>query len=64
MSVYAGSLIEPSFLEGGICANAYDVFSTVVEIFRYIIDLGGIAARLVSEVEAVDPYAGVSEYAV
>ena len=64
MPVDAGSFIEPSLFKGGVSAYADDVVAAVIEIFGDVIDLGGIAARLVSEVEAVDPYAGVAEYAV
>ena len=64
MSVYAGSLVEPTLLQSGIGANADEVLSAVVEVLGDVIDLGRIAAWLMSEVEAVHPYAGVAEYAV
>ena len=32
MAVNARALVEPSFLKGGVCAHAYDVLATVVEV--------------------------------
>ena len=64
MTVYAGSFIEPSFLESGVCTYAYKIFSAVVQIFRYVIGPGRIAARLMSQIESVHPYARVAEDAV
>ena len=64
MSVYAGSFVEPAFLQCRVDAYAYEVLASVVEVLRDVIDLGGIAAWLMSEVETVHPYAGVAEYAV
>ena len=64
MTVYSGSFIEPSFLESGVRAHAYKVLSAVIQIFRYVIGPGRIAARLVSDVESVHPYARIAENAV
>ena len=64
MTVYSCSFIEPSFLESGVCAHAYKVLSAVVQIFRYVIGPGRIAARLMSEIEPVHPYERIAENAV
>ena len=64
MTVYSCSFIEPSFLESGVCAHAYKVLSAVIQIFRYVIGAGRIAAGLMSQIESVHPYARIAEDAV
>ena len=64
MSVYAGSLVEPTLFERGIDPDADEVLSSVVEVFGYIISPCCITAWLTSEVESVQPYARVAEYSV
>ena len=64
MSVDSGSFVEPSLFQSGVHAYAYDVFISVIQVFRYVIDLCRISARLMSEIEAVHPYAGIAENAV
>ena len=64
MTVYAGSLVEPTLFESGVGPDAYEVLSSIVEVFGYIISPCGISAWLTSEVESVHPYARVAEYSV
>ena len=64
MPVYARTFIEPSFLQRGIHAYTYEIISSIVEIFRDVVSLCGIAAWLVSQIESVHPDPGITEYAV
>ena len=64
MPVYAGSFIEPSFLQSGIHTHAYQVLTSIVKIFRNIICPGCISAFLMSEIESVHPHLGIAEYSV
>ncbi len=60
----AGTFIEPSFFQGGVYAHCNDVFSAVVEVFRYVIGAGCITAWLGAQPEAVHPDVGRAENAV
>jgi len=64
MTIYSCSFIEPAFLESGVCTYAYKVLSAVIQIFRYVLVPGRMAARLVSDVESVHPYESIAENAV
>ena len=64
MSVDAGSFIEPSFLQSCVGTHAYDILPAIVQIFGNIVGLCGISARLMAEVESVDPHLRVAEDSV
>ena len=48
-------LVEPALFQGGVYAHCNDVFSAVVEIFRYVVCAGCITAWLGAQPEAVHP---------
>ena len=64
MPVDTGSFVEPSFLQGGIHADADQVLLSVIQVLGDVINLCGIPAGLTSQVEAVHPDARISENAV
>ena len=62
--VDAGAFIEPAFFQGGIGPYGEEVLAAVIDVLGEVVDLCGIAAGLVAQVEAVKPDAGVAEDAV
>ena len=61
MTVDSGSFIEPALFRAGIRPDADKILSAIVEVFRDVINLCGIAAWLAAEVEPVQPYSGITE---
>ena len=64
VAVYSRSLVEPSFLDARIGADADEILAAVVQILRNIVCLSRIAALLMAEIKAVDPDLRVAENAV
>ena len=61
MTVDSGPFIEPALFRAGIRPDADKILSAIVEVFRDVINLCGIAAWLAAEVEPVQPYSGITE---
>ena len=61
IAVDAGSLVEPSFLERGIGTDTDQVVLAIFDIRCDVVDLRGIATRLRTHIEAVEPHLGISE---
>ena len=64
VTIDSGSLVEPSFLQGGVGTNADEIRVAVVDIFRDVVGLGDIATLLASDVETVDPDTAIAKDAV
>ena len=64
VAVYACAFVVPSFFGHGVAAYGQQVVAAVVEVFGEVVDLAGVAAWFVSEVEAVAEYLCVAEYAL
>ena len=64
ITVDTRSLIEPPFFQRGICPHTDKVVAAIVHILRHVIHLCGIAARLRTQIEAVEPHTGITEDAV
>ena len=61
MAVDARTLVKPALLERGIRTDADKILFSVIQVFRNVIHLRGIAARFVSQVETVYPDTGITE---
>ena len=61
MAVDARTLVKPALLERGIRTDADKILFSVIQVFRNVMHLRGIAARFVSQVETVYPDTGITE---
>ena len=61
MAVDARTLVKPALLERGIRTDADKILFSVIQVFRNVVYLRGIAAGFVSQVETVYPDTGITE---
>ena len=64
VAVNAGPFVKPALFQRGIGTDTHQVFATIIQVLRDVIHLRGIAAGLITQVETVDPHAGIAENAV
>ena len=64
MPVDARPFIKPPLFERSVGADGYQILTAIVQVFRDVIRLCGITARLVSQIDAVYPDTGITENAV
>ena len=64
VAIDACSLVEPALLQGSVGSHADQVVAAIVHVFRHVIYLCSIAARLHTHIESVKPYAGIAENAI
>ena len=61
MAVDTGTFVKPALLERGVGTDADKILFSVIQVFRNVVYLRGIAARFVSQVETVYPDTGITE---
>ncbi len=64
MAVNARAFVKPPFVLGSVDAYSNYVVPVEIQVIRYIVRHPAIAAGVVAEVDAVDPYLTVAEDAV
>ena len=61
MAVDTGTFVKPALLERGVGTDADKILFSVIQVFRNVVYLRGIAAGFVSQVETVYPDTGITE---
>ncbi len=64
MAVDARTFVKPALLERGVGTDTNQILFSIIQVFRNVVHLRGIAAGLVSQIEAVYPKAGIAENTV
>ena len=64
VAIDAAPFVKPPLFKRGVGAHGYHVVAPEVDVGRHVVGLFGIAARLASQIEAVEKHPAVSENSV
>ena len=64
VAIDTGTFIVPALLGHGIATHSNDVVATIVQVFRHVVLLRGIATGFSTQIETIAEHLGIAEYAV